>query len=234
MRRALALDPNSPYVLYPACQAGWSLRFDSAGHCERWRALRPDDPFAWVNVSGAYKYQRDFPRAIAEAEAAMARHPNDWLAPWLKSHSEMALGRCGDAIASLERALELDPRRTQDVLSIYSAALQCAGRREEAARIAAEIPPVDPKYAPDPNVYLVPYHAARGELELAWRVCEAALARKWFMGYECLASHWLDGMRDDPRFIEQERRVGLSPLPRQLRVDPKLWMRPVRHSENGA
>jgi tetratricopeptide (TPR) repeat protein len=141
-RRALALQPEDPFIL-AAAGSGVAIFDDpDAESALRMAALTsPDFPFARA-AYGAYLAREGlFAEAVGELEAARALAPED-----AEVHADLGMayllaGRADDGIASLEEALAL---RADDawLRGVYGLALVEARRTEEGAeqlhRAAAE------------------------------------------------------------------------------------------------
>jgi tetratricopeptide (TPR) repeat protein len=72
--------------------------------------LAPGEPAAWANLGLAYLRLGDFDGAAPAIERAAALAPSESAVAFLKSRLETSRGRREEAIASLRRAVELDPR----------------------------------------------------------------------------------------------------------------------------
>jgi adenylate cyclase len=150
LNRAVELDPN-----YAPAYAGlaWAYVLD---YTNRWtqeaeHALEvarryadlavkndPNEPlghFACAMVSGR---QREFERAVVEANAALALSPNYAPARGLLASFELFAGRPLEAIAQLERNVRLDPVVSQQGLQFLGLAYLVAGKYETAAMIFKE------------------------------------------------------------------------------------------------
>jgi adenylate cyclase len=147
LKRAVELDPN-----YAQAYAGlaWAYVLD---YTNKWtqeadRALDvarryadlavendPNEPlghFASAMVAGR---QREFERAVAEANAALALSPNYAPARGLLASFELFAGRPLEAIAQMERNVRLDPVVSQQGLQFLGMAYLVAAKYETAAVI---------------------------------------------------------------------------------------------------
>ena len=150
LNRAVELDPK-----YAQAYAGlaWAYVLD---YTNRWtqeadRALEvarryadlavendPSEPlghFASAMVAGR---QREFERAVAEANATLALSPNYAPARGLLASFELFAGRPLEAIAQMERNARLDPVVSQQGLQFLGMAYLVAGKYETAAMIFKE------------------------------------------------------------------------------------------------
>ena len=98
----------------------------------------PSEPlghFVGAMVAGR---QREFERAVAEANAALALSPNYAPACGLLASFELFAGRPLGAIAQMERNARLDPVVSQQGLQFLGMAYLVAGKYETAAMIFKE------------------------------------------------------------------------------------------------
>jgi tetratricopeptide (TPR) repeat protein len=226
IRRAMELAPFSWQVHFQSAQSLGLINDPSiVFHSLRYRELKPDDPFAWAHVTSAYYHQREYGRALAEADAGMARFPKDWLQHWMKGWALQALGRCEEALASENRALELYGSRHAEILPDVASALACLGRVAEAEALLKEIQASDTGSGEARTLTIAPL-ASLGRYDEALDALESELKRSSLFAMYFLHEFWLDPVRDHPRFIALEKQYGRTPVPREQWVLPKS--RPAR------
>jgi adenylate cyclase len=147
LNRAVELDPN-----YAQAYAGlaWAYVLD---YTNRWtqeadRALEvarryadlavekdPSEPLGHFVSAMVAGRQREFERAVAEANAALALSPNFAPARGLLASFELFAGRPLEAIAQMERNARLDPVVSQQGLQFLGMAYLVAGKYETAVVI---------------------------------------------------------------------------------------------------
>jgi serine/threonine-protein kinase len=164
-----------------------------------------------VDLASAYYYNRDWDAAIAQHEKALELDPG-FVAPFFVLGQ--ALERKGDsaaAIARCEKAIKAQGR-DPSLLSALGYSLASAGRRKEAMAIAREL---EARHRKQPfNATLLGIlHAGLGErqraldwLERAYKEHDVQLA--WFN-----LDPQVDVLREEPRFAELMRRMGLATIP---------------------
>jgi predicted O-linked N-acetylglucosamine transferase (SPINDLY family) len=119
-------------VLQRAAQSHRAGRLDEAEHLYRELLAEASDHFDSLHALGVIAAQRrDFSRAQALLQRALAINPHVADAQANQANVQNALGRYEDALASAERALQIDPRH---VVALYNraVALQRLKRYDEA------------------------------------------------------------------------------------------------------
>lgn len=207
--RALELRPNDMGV--HSMFARWLL---SQGRTEealdRDRHAREMDPFA---VSGSeigwiQFHSRHYEEAIRELRSDIAVHPNDAGAYWFLGFALIANGQADAAIPELEKAATLS-ERSPDILGVLANAYAHAGRRAEALHVIEELKKRQKTgYVPAPafvNAYL-----GLTDTELAFVWLERAYKEQSMLMQYLKVHPFFDPIRDDPRFKDLLRRVGLD------------------------
>jgi len=204
--RAVELDPKSAHGHY---RYGYYLqamgRFDEAlAEYRQAQVLDPLTPRISVDLARELNRRGQYELAIEQLREVLDRHPD--FAP-----AHLNLGTAyfrkemhEEALASYQRAVDLDSPNRMDSLAKFFAA---TGKREEARELLKilEESAVDP--AGIAGVY-----AALGEIDqaFAWldRVVEpASFSTFWYSRF----SFFYDPLRDDPRFQDLLRRMNLEP-----------------------
>ncbi|HLH49136.1 MAG TPA: adenylate/guanylate cyclase domain-containing protein [Roseiarcus sp.] len=147
LSQAVELDPN-----YAQAYAGlaWAYVLDytnqwsdesgrALDHARRYAdqavATDPREPLAYFASAMVAGRQRDFKRAVADANAALALSPNFAPARGLMASFELFAGRPLEAIAQMERNMRLDPVVSQQGLQFLGLAYLVAGKYETAALV---------------------------------------------------------------------------------------------------
>ncbi len=104
-------------------------------------ALVPEEPASWANLGLADLRLGDFDRAAPAIEKAVALAPSNSDIAFLKAQLEKSRGRLDEAIASLRRATEVNPR---DLRARYALALEVEnaggpGANDQADRLLADL-----------------------------------------------------------------------------------------------
>src|SRR5580658_1085214 len=208
-RRALELDPNSAtayegLALWLACQG----RADEAvASAERGRVLDPlgvsFEDFGWTLFQ-----TRHYDQASRELRAAVAARPDDFGALMDLGFVLIANNQPEDAVPVLEKAVAMS-NRSPGALGILIRAYAHAGRRSDALRLLAELKQRrNTGYAPAGA--LVNAYLGLGENEEAFVWLEQAYKEQSNMLQFVKVHPYFDPIRNDPRFEDLVRRVGLD------------------------
>ncbi|MFQ5467932.1 MAG: adenylate/guanylate cyclase domain-containing protein, partial [Kiloniellaceae bacterium] len=177
LRRALELDPA--YVE--------AYSFLGFYHFDEWRVwgrkrdqnlaralelgteaveLSPSDPAPHVLLALVYQWRREFAAANAEADRALALHPNDAIA--LSNLGSMLnwAGRSEEALGVLKQAVRLDPFHPPNYLERLGAAYYGVGDNDQCVEVAKRGVALDPDYV-SLHVLLVLCYAALDQQEEA-------------------------------------------------------------------
>jgi TolB-like protein/tetratricopeptide (TPR) repeat protein len=208
-RRALDLNPNdatahSGLAVWLLCQG----RTDEAlAWAQRGREL---DPLA---VSGAsigwilFQSHR-YDEAINEFRSVLAVQPDDAGALWFLGFTLTAKGQPEEAVPILEKAVSVSDR-SPGVIGVLVRAYAHAGRRADALRLLAELKRrKQAGYVPAGafvNAYL-----GLDEIDEAFVWLEQAYKEQSNILQWLKVHPYFDPIRDDPRFKDLLRRVGLA------------------------
>ena len=208
-KRALELQPNNAsahswYALWLSCQG----RTDEA--VEWARSARALDP---VSVSGAsvawilFQAHR-FDEAIREASDALAVRPNDTGALSTLGFALLGKGQAAEAIPVLEKADALS-KGGPAIDGILVRAYARAGRREDALRLLEQLKKrKEAGYFPAAS--FVNAYLGLGDNEQAFVWLEQAYKEQSNILQFVKTHPFFDPIRNDPRFVDLERRVGLG------------------------
>jgi TolB-like protein/Flp pilus assembly protein TadD len=212
-RRALTLSPNSVYahMWYATFVLTPLGRHDEAiAEMRRAEALDPVSLPVRLNVGFRYYYARRYDDAIVECQRALELDRNFPPVRAVLGFSYAALGRYDDAIREI-RAAVADTTVTGVAVLGYVYAL--AGRDTEARSVLRTVK------ERSTHEYVVPLdfsliHAALGERDEAFRWLRKAYEERAPLIVFINVAAWYDTVRDDPRFAELVRDLGLeSSLP---------------------
>ena len=146
---------------------------------------------------------RHYIEALDIARALTARDTLDPRWWGLQGRALLALGRCTDALAAAHRGGVLGPNTAAVVR-----ALVCLGRHADARQAFGELRRLAlTRYVPKDQ--LAAEALALGEREEALRLLEQADADRSFFVLWLSWNPDFDALRDDPRFVALERRIGL-------------------------
>ena len=207
-KRAIELNPNyaTAYQWYAVFLLDLG-RFDEAAlMSKRAKELDPLSSPINHNVSTIYLIQKDYDASIENSLKTIDLDPNFSPSYVTLGHAYLKKGRTTEAIAALEKAVELSNR---DVgLSELGYGYGVTGKRAEANAIVKEL---EEKYARNESngYYVAVVYAGLGEKDKAFEWLEKAFQTKagnisnirWAIPFESL--------RDDPRYKDLLKRMGL-------------------------
>jgi len=208
-KEALALNPNNSaaHLEY----ANWLVSHGRLEEALAWsRRARELDPLgnagrgiAWVHFQA-----RRYDDSIQEARSFLAVHPDDAIAHLSLAFPMIANGQAEEAIPDLEKTASL-MHRGPGALELLATAHARAGHRAEALRLIDELKKrretgyVQATSFINPNLALGNYDEAFVWFERAYQGREGIL--QWLRVHP-----FFDPVRDDPRFKDLLRRVGLD------------------------
>jgi TolB-like protein/DNA-binding winged helix-turn-helix (wHTH) protein/Flp pilus assembly protein TadD len=208
-KQALELGPNdaSTHVNY----ATWLLCQGRIEEAQAWaRRGRELDPLTvtghdlgWILIQS-----RRYDEAIRELRSELAVHPDGPGDLWFLGYALIAKGAADEAIPVLEKAVLLS-NRTPAIIGVLIHAYAQAGRRTEAIGLVRELKRRQQKgYVPAAafvNAYL---GLEDNEQAFAWM--ERAYQEQSMILQYLRVHPFFDPVRDDPRFKDLARRVGLD------------------------
>jgi TolB-like protein/Flp pilus assembly protein TadD len=208
-RRALELAPND--AVANAGLSRWLLsqgRTDEAiASIERARELDPNR-ITGDEVASTLFQSHLFPEAIRESRSDIAVHPDSASALFTLGFALISNNQPADAVTALEKAYSLS-KGSPAVAGVLIRAYAHAGRRDDALRILAELKRRQSNgYVPAAafvNAYL-----GLGDNEQAFIALEQAYKEKSNILQFVKTHPYFDPIRNDPRFVDLVRRIGLS------------------------
>jgi len=208
-KQALALSPNnsSAHLGYADWLASHG-RLDEA--LDRARHARELDPLGNASESIAWIlfHARRYDDSIRELRSVLAVHPDDAFAHLFLAFPLIENGRAAEAIADLEKTAALT-HRSPGSLELLATAHARAGPRAQSSSLAQGIAArpkagyVQATSFINPNLALGNYDEAFVWFERAYQRREGIL--QWIKVHP-----FFDPVRDDPRFKDLARRVGLN------------------------
>jgi TolB-like protein/DNA-binding winged helix-turn-helix (wHTH) protein/Flp pilus assembly protein TadD len=208
-KAALELSPNDAWT--HVNYARWLLCQGRVEEAQTWaRRGRELDPFT---VSGhdlgwILFQSRRYDEAIRELRSNLAVYPDDPGDFWFLGYALIAKGAADEAIPVLEKAVALSDRNPAMIGVLVHAYAQ-AGRQPEAIGLVEELKRGQQKgYVPAAafvNAYL-----GLGDKEQAFAWMERAYEEQSMILQYLKVHPFFDPVRDDPRFKDLVRRVGLD------------------------
>jgi TolB-like protein/DNA-binding winged helix-turn-helix (wHTH) protein/Tfp pilus assembly protein PilF len=215
-KRAIELNPDYATAHHRyGVFLGEMGRFDEANVAlERARTLDPLSLIIATDSSLPYFWSRDHERAVEFLQKALEMDANFARAHMHLSKNYSFLGRYDDAIAEQQKAFELftqqlsredaDKRVNGPLGVIYATA-----GRKEVQKILAEMDEEEKRGTYVFSFGRAAIYAELGEKEKAFVWLERAYAERFGGMMELKVAPVFDKIRDDPRFADLMRRVGL-------------------------
>lgn len=207
--RAIELNPN-----YATAHHWYAYSLTAGGDLdqaigEMQRALELDPLSLIINVEAGWflYFARRYDQAIEQFRKTLELDRNFGTAHSLVGFACLQKGLHDEALAAFHKAKAISEDAPSD-LAMLGAACATAGRIEEAKQMLSELDALSRRsYVPHYGLALL--HAALGDHDRAFAQLENA--REERSGYMVLVNvePMLDALRDDPRFGELVRRIGL-------------------------
>jgi len=208
-RRALELNPNS------------AAAHDGLAH---WLTIqgRTDEALEWARrgreldpievspsqLSWLLFLSHRFPEAVQESRSGVALQPDDSDGLWNLGYALIANGQPAEAIPPLEKALAISDR-SPGVMGVLIRAYAHAGRRADALRLLTELKRRQQSgYVPAGS--LVNAYLGLEETDQAFAALEQGYEEHSTILQFLKVHPYFDPLRNDPRFRDLLRRVGLE------------------------
>ena len=205
---ALELKPNDA-VAHRAF-ALWLLFQGQTEEAIAWsRRARELDPLgSGYHLGLILFYARHYDEATQELRSVLAVHPDDAGALWFLGFTLIAEGRSEEAIPVLEKAVSVSDR-SPAIIGVLIRAYAFAGRRADALRLLAELKRRR-QAGYIPAAAFVNAYLGLGEYDEAFAWLEQAYKEQSNMLQFLKVQPFYDPLREDPRFKDLVRRVGLN------------------------
>jgi len=201
-RKTLELDPLNVlgYVLFLTSQERHAEAIELV---ERRLHANPDDPYVHINAAWRFLGADQYERAIREAELA-GKHAD---ANAVLGFAWQAIGDTGRAIRFFEADLE-NQGRLPTQLSNLAVAYYGSGQEAKAQQLLAELEAKAKTEFFSPALLAAVYFAA-GDADNGFARLQQAVDAKVRDVIFLRVDSMLDGWRDDPRYLDLVRSVGL-------------------------
>jgi serine/threonine protein kinase/Tfp pilus assembly protein PilF len=205
-QRAIDLNPNlaQAHMLYSAYLSIMGRHEESIAEAKRGKELDPLNPRINLNYGSAYLEARQYDQGIEIVKKTFNLDPN-----FIPAHGALSLGYMGkgmysEAIAEYQENIRLAGESTSD--PYLGAVYARAGRREEAQAILRQLESTQGDFG---SVTMAVLYTSLGEREKAFVMLEKACAARNSELQYLKIEQGFDPLRDDPRFQDLLRRIGL-------------------------
>jgi serine/threonine protein kinase/tetratricopeptide (TPR) repeat protein len=207
-KRSLELDPNLAITHYRYAWVYLSPmgRHDEAiAEMKRAMELEPLSLVQGANFGGVYLYARQFDKALDQAKKTYDLDPNLITGQNWMCHAYDVNGMYAESLAISEKAAQLN----RSLFAALGYAYAKSGQRQKAEAVLTQWKELEKtKYVA--NYWMAIVYAALGEKEAAFAELEKAYqAHDWFF-QRLRTDPFMDPLRDDPRFKDLVRRLGLQ------------------------
>ncbi len=203
--RAIELGPRvcGGYYVY----SQWCLtqcRFDEAIAAARKTVeLDPLTLFKSFHLGATYLYARRYANAIEHLKQTLEIDPSFWMVHIVLALAHARIGNYHEAVAAAGHCPDDLARKT--VLGMLAA---IAGKRDDALAILHELMN-EQSASPRMRYRMAGIHAELGDLNAAFECLGKALEGRTGQIVYLAADPSFDNLRDDPRWVDVLRRVGL-------------------------
>jgi TolB-like protein/Flp pilus assembly protein TadD len=211
-KRGIQLNPN-----YPTAHHWYGLpylsmlgRLDEAmAEIKRAQQLDPLSPIISANAGNLYVLKRDLNPAIEEFKKVIELDPNFPIARDFLGCAYLKQGHEQEAITELQKGVELSGRASQE-LGFLGYGYGALGKRAEARALLKEL---EERYArkESPAMHLAAVYAGLGEKDQAFAWLERDFQGRTGLLIFITTLPDYDTLRDDPRYTDLLRRIGLRP-----------------------
>ncbi len=207
-KRAIQLNPNyaTSYHWYAELLKEFG-RFDEAAlMIKRAKELDPLSGIIGINISEMYQIQNDHQASIENSLKLIELDPNFPLAYDYLGLSYLKLGRNAEAIANIEKAVELS-KRDGNILPDLGYAYAVTGKRSDAIAIAKEL---EGNYARKESngLNVAEVYLGLGDKDKAFEWLEKEVQKRENVADIRFYSAF-ESLRDDPRFKDLLKKMNL-------------------------
>ena len=210
-RRALSLNPNyaNAHLWFSILLRNKRKFADALKEIQLAEELDPLSPVISANVAYVFVLTNNAEAAVEQCKRMLELDPNVPLIHELLGIAYLKQERRDEAIAQFEKAVELTKRANSRYLSSLGYGYGVAGRRTEALAILKELEEKNNKReAGELNIAGV--YAGLGEQDKAFAWLEKSFAKRGILLPEVTWRYAFDGIRNDPRYLDLVRRMGLT------------------------
>ncbi len=209
---ARKLDPaHTTNVLYAFYLAAMGRKQESVAYHEQALKHTPLFPIANANLAMCYIWAGRYQDALAQAQRTLEIAPNFPLAHASRGRAYSSLGQFADAIIALKKGLEFSKDNAQ-ILGFLGYAYAKAGQTRDAQEVLQQLMELSPD-RPARAYGLAVVYTGLGDKDQAFHwLNQSCDNRDAFLIYLKVEPQW-DSLRDDPRFDDLLRRMGMADKP---------------------
>ncbi|MGD9561601.1 MAG: tetratricopeptide repeat protein [Pyrinomonadaceae bacterium] len=208
-KRAIELNPNyaTAYHWYSVLLFAMGRNDEGAKMILRAQELDPLSNIINQNVAQWYRMEKDYNKAIEICQKVIDFDPDFPGGHFAIAWSYLSTGRNNDAIAEFQKAADLNGRQS-DSLGDLGLAFAASGRKEEAEGLVKEL---EERYKNKRanGVDIATIYVGLGDKDRAFEWLEKDVAARNPRLAEFRWSERSIPLRDDPRFRELLKRIGL-------------------------
>ena len=210
IHRAIELNPNyaTAHRWYGDIHLRLQARFDEAiAEVRRALALDPLSLINNTNLGLVYYTARYYDLAIEQLRKSIEMDQNFYIAHYYLGITYMFNGEISKGMGELRHAMRLDD--DPQILAAMGYAYGISGDTEEAEKTLVHLDELSAKRVVSPYDYATIY-AGLGDKEKTLELLQQCLEqREWLLVFLKVDQFW-DNLRDDPRFVELLKKVGLE------------------------
>lgn len=173
------------------------------------RELDPLSPIINTEVGLYYFYARQYDRAAEHFRTVSVLFPDFFPTHYYLGWTYTQKGMYEEAIAEYEKALSMSSRRHSLVLATLGYTYAVAGRKEEARAVIGELEAQAREKNVSPYRFALVY-TGLGDKDLAFEWLNRGYDERDIMMIHVNVTPFSDSLRQDPRFEELLRRMGLA------------------------
>ncbi|MGD9588516.1 MAG: tetratricopeptide repeat protein [Pyrinomonadaceae bacterium] len=208
-KRAIELNPNyaTAYQWYSIYLIDFGRVDEAASMIERAQVLDPLSAAINIQVSIIYWAQKNFDLSVRNARRSIELNPDSPTPYRTLGDALLQQGRTDEAVENLEKAVELGKRRGRELGNLgYAYAVQ--GNRAKALAIANELEDGHPEKGSS-ELLIASVYAGLGDKDKAFEWLEKCFQNRSPRLVEIRWHFQFASLRDDPRFADLTKRMGL-------------------------
>lgn len=209
LKKAIELNPG-----YPSAHHWYSEHLTAMGRCDESIAelklaggLDPLSLIISADLGRAFYYAREYDHVMKQEAKTLEMDSNFWLSHINMGRSYTQKGMHSEAISELQKALDIS--EGTEALSFLGFAYAAAGKRENALEALCELEEQSQRsYVPPYHLAII--HAGLGEMDQAFEWLERSFEKHSVDLFTLRVEPMFDALRDDGRYQDLLRRVGLE------------------------